>query len=176
MNPPRTRLSTLILQTLLSLLLALPAAATAAPLASTDSTDCLPGDGGDPGTPPCGQTAPASQDDDDKVEQGAGNPINVITGNKYQRETDLPALPGVLGIEIVRHYNSTQAGTNAPLGLLGRGWRLSYETDLYVLGRELHIVQADGKRLIFAPDPADARRHIGTDPMRGAITATHSHG
>ena len=37
---------------------------------------------------------------------GAGNPINVMTGNKYQREDDLPALPGVLGLEIVRHYNS----------------------------------------------------------------------
>ena len=54
------------------------------------------------------------------------------------------ALPGVLGIEIVRHYNSAQAGTDAPLGLLGRGWRLSYETDLYVTGAQLHIVQADG--------------------------------
>ncbi|MES2317827.1 MAG: DUF6531 domain-containing protein [Pseudomonadota bacterium] len=36
-----------------------------------------------------------------------GNPIHVITGNKYQREVDLPALPGVLGLEIVRHYNSS---------------------------------------------------------------------
>ncbi|MFT5589665.1 MAG: hypothetical protein ACI9ZF_001842, partial [Bradyrhizobium sp.] len=26
----------------------------------------------------------------------AGNPINLITGNKYQRDTDLAALPGVL--------------------------------------------------------------------------------
>ncbi|MBW7861493.1 MAG: hypothetical protein KJZ96_08270 [Rhodocyclaceae bacterium] len=43
----------------------------------------------------------------------------MISGNKYQRDTDLPALPGVLGLKIVRHYNSAQRG----LGLVGRGWR-----------------------------------------------------
>lgn len=105
------------------------------PQSSAFDSNCLSIDGGDPAAAhPCGEAPPASQDDPDSVAHGAGNPIDVITGNKYQRETDLPALPGVLGIEIVRHYNSAQAGTDAPLGLLGRGWRLSYETDLYVTG------------------------------------------
>jgi Domain of unknown function (DUF6531) len=36
--------------------------------------------------------------------EAAGNPINVTNGNKYQREVDMPALPGVLGLELVRHY------------------------------------------------------------------------
>ena len=36
---------------------------------------------------------------------GADNPINVVTGNKYQMEVDLPTLPGELGLEIVRHHD-----------------------------------------------------------------------
>ncbi|MDI3491141.1 MAG: hypothetical protein PWP11_2418, partial [Thauera sp.] len=192
MNPPRPLLSTLILRALLGLLLVLPPAASAAastgigqtspvggmsPVSSTTlDPDCLPNDGGNPGANPCGQTAPASQDDNDRVEQGAGNPIDVITGNKYQRETDMPALPGILGLEIVRHYNSAQAGPDAPLGLLGRGWRLSYETDLHVIGQQLHIIQADGRRLVFFRDAGDARRHVGSDPMRGVVTAEGSPG
>lgn len=183
MNLLQPRIAILILCTLL----VLPPAASAAaatgigqaspiggmsPVSTTPlDPDCLPSDGGDPGANPCGQTAPASQDDNDKVEQGAGNPIDVITGNKYQRETDMPALPGILGIEIVRHYNSAQAGPDAPLGLLGRGWRLSYETDLHVIGQQLHIIQADGRRLVFFRDADDARRHVGSDPMRGVVTA-----
>src|SRR5690606_19194521 len=143
------------------------------PQSSAFDSNCLSLDGGDPAAAhPCGEAPPASQDDPDGVAHGAGNPIDVITGNKYQGETDLPALPGVLGIEIVRHYNSAQAGTDAPLGLLGRGWRLSYETDLYVTGAQLHVVQADGTRLVFAPDPAQAGRYRHPDSARGSISAS----
>ena len=143
------------------------------PQSSAFDSNCLSIDGGDPAAAhPCGESPPASQESPDGVAHGAGNPIDVITGNKYQRETDLPALPGVLGIEIVRHYNSAQASTDAPLGLLGRGWRLSYETDLYVTGAQLHVVQADGTRLVFAPDPAEAGHYRHPDPARGAISAS----
>src|SRR5690606_37635758 len=55
---------------------------------------------------PCGDAGPATQPLGDGSGPGAGNPVNVATGNKYQRETDMPALPGVLGLELVRHYNS----------------------------------------------------------------------
>ena len=147
------------------------------PQSSASDPSCITIEGGDPAAAhPCGEQAPASQESPDGVAHGAGNPIDVITGNKYQRETDLPALPGVLGIEIVRHYNSTQAGTDAPLGLLGRGWRLSYETDLHVLGEQLHIVQADGARLVFAPDRAQPGRYHHPDPARGAISASTTAG
>ena len=43
-----------------------------------------------------GDEAPASQPLGVGVNLDAGNPINVINGNKYQREEDLPALPGVV--------------------------------------------------------------------------------
>ncbi|MHB8921466.1 MAG: DUF6531 domain-containing protein [Halothiobacillus sp.] len=85
------------------------------------------GCGASPGGAPCGGSGPAGLGNSSATNQGAGNPINVINGNKYRQETDLPALPGVLGLEIVRYYNSAYAGPN---GILGRGWKLSYETDL----------------------------------------------
>ncbi len=73
---------------------------------------CQPG-GLTPGNPGCAR---------------AGNPLNVMTGNKYQREADVPALPGVLGLELVRHYNSDFSGSSNPVG---RGWRLGYDGWLY---------------------------------------------
>lgn len=44
---------------------------------------------------------------------------------------DMPALPGLLGLEVVRHYNSSYSRAYVPPGLLGRGWLLSYEARLY---------------------------------------------
>ncbi|MFZ5525091.1 MAG: DUF6531 domain-containing protein [Pseudomonadota bacterium] len=105
----------------------------------------------------CGASGPASKNDR-TVNVGGGNPVNVITGNKYQREVDLPALPGVLGLELVRHYNSQFSGVGFPNGIMGRGWKLSYETELHVVGRALQIVQADGARLIFSRDLLDPTR------------------
>ena len=62
----------------------------------------------------------------------------------------MPALPGVLGLEVVRHYNSSYSRAYVPPGLLGRGWLLSYEARLYDHPTNLQIVQADGTRIIFS--------------------------
>ena len=117
-------------------------AAAASPAGSSGGTQSC---GSSTGPTSCSADSPASKSDK-TVDEGGGNPINVITGNKYQREVDLPALPGVLGLELVRHYNSQFSGAGFPNGIMGRGWKLSYETDLYVVGRTLQIVQADGAR------------------------------
>lgn len=77
---------------------------------------------------------------------GAGNPINLATGNKYQKETDLPVNPDAPGIEVVRHYNAQDRRASA----LGPGWVLSYDTRLFQLGSRWQIVQADGSRITFA--------------------------
>ena len=76
----------------------------------------------------------------------AGNPIDVISGNKFQREVDLPALPGVMGLEVVRYYNSHLSGVGSRNGILGRGWRLSYETTLAAIGDTVQVLQADRGR------------------------------
>jgi len=131
-------------------------------------TQCGPGPAGST----CDGSGPAAQGNSSGTNQGAGNPINVITGNKYQQEIDLPALPGVLGLEIVRHYNSSLSGARTPPGSTGRGWKLSYETDLYPIGNTLQIVQADGTRIIFVRDPKNPSQCATNDPARGTLAIT----
>lgn len=127
---------------------------------------CAPGD---PGAV-CNMQQPAAEGDRANLNTGAGNPINIITGNKYQYEVDMPALPGVLGLELVRHYNSAISKPTDANGMIGRGWRLSYETDLFVRGDSIHIMQADGSRLIFNRDPDNPDTCANEDPARGKIT------
>ena len=153
---------------LLAALLLIGAAAQAADTAPAEGatpTQCGPG----PSGAPCDGSGPASLGNSSDTDQGAGNPINVITGNKYQQEVDLPALPGVLGLEIVRHYNSSQSDPRNPPGILGRGWRLSYETDLYAIGNTLQVVQADGTRIIFVRDPTNPSQCATNDRARGTL-------
>jgi hypothetical protein len=131
-------------------------------LLATPAHGCEPGAGG--ATSTCGG-GPASQSNTSGVDVGAGNALNVITGNKYQREVDMPALPGVLGLEIVRHYNSAYSGPKEGNGLIGRGWKLSYETELHAIGRTLQTVQTvttwlyDGARLIEIDHPRQLERY-----------------
>lgn len=134
-------------------------------VAKAQEGGCHPPDGGEPS---CAANGVASQSEAD-AKAAAGNPVNLINGNKYQREEDLPALPGVLGLEIIRHYNSVQAKENAPNGLLGRGWRLSYETELHVIGKTVQILQADGRLLIFTRNPDRPNLCGGSDPAQGTI-------
>ena len=111
----------------------------------------------------------ASLGDQGGANLGASNPVNVISGNKYQREDDLPALPGVLGLEIVRYYNSAYSTPDTAAGIPGRGWKLSYETDLYVVGNMIQIMQADGSRVIFNRDPANRGACSTADPAEGRL-------
>jgi RHS repeat-associated protein len=129
---------------------------------------CGPGLGG----ATCAAPGPAAQGSGPGINVGAGNPINVITGNKYQRETDMPALPGVLGLEIVRHYNSVFSSPTHSNGIVGRGWKLSYETDLYAVNRTIQIVQADGTRLIFSRDQKDPSQCASANPADGTVRIT----
>ncbi|HEY5809432.1 MAG TPA: DUF6765 family protein, partial [Povalibacter sp.] len=83
-----------------------------------------------------------------------GNPIHVVTGNKYQSEADLHSLPGSLPLEFVRHYNSQASGH---AGMMGAGWRHSYEASLRVEGSTLEIWQPDGRHLRFVGSDASDR-------------------
>ena len=80
---------------------------------STTSTPAICEKLAEEGQPACGEEA--------------GNPINVTTGNKYQREVDMPPLPGVLGLELIRNYNSSASRLSDAPSMFGRGWRLSYD-------------------------------------------------
>lgn len=104
--------------------------------------NCGPSQLGEPcsggGLAVLGSTEPA-------LNLGVGNPIHLVTGNKYQKETDLPANPTVFGLEVIRHYNSLDPGSSVS----GRGWKLSYDTRLFKAGGRWQIVQADGSRVQF---------------------------
>lgn len=121
------------------------------------------------GTCSIGTEEPASLPPASSLNVGAGNPINVMSGNKYLREEDMPALPGVLGLEIVRHYNSVHSGVHAPVGIVGRGWKLSYETQLLVASGGMQVVQADGAVSNFSRDVLRPSVATGANPANGAI-------
>ena len=125
---------------------------------------------GSPGGSTCGGAGPAALGNTSNTNLGAGNPINIITGNKYQQEVDMPALPGVLGLEIVRYYNSQYSLPNVPTGVLGHGWKLSYETELYDTAVGIQIVQADGTRVIFQQSKGEPSHCTSTNPANGTVT------
>lgn len=83
-----------------------------------------------------------------------GNPIHVVTGNKYQAETDLAPLPGALGLSFVRHYNSDTA---SHAGVMGAGWRHSYEASLRTSAGAIEILQSDGRIVRFVTTDDRAR-------------------
>ncbi|MBW6496542.1 MAG: RHS repeat protein, partial [Burkholderiaceae bacterium] len=118
----------------------------------------------------CAAAAPAALPDGG-VGSAAGNPIDLVSGNKYQVETDLAPLPGALGLEIRRHYNSSDASS----GAFGPGWRLGYEAHLEDQGERVVIVQADGRRITLecrvsaGGSPAKPRRCRGRSRAQGSV-------
>ena len=117
-----------------------------------------------------GSAATCTPSTGDPACAGAGNPINVMTGNKYQREEDLPALPGLMGIEIVRHYNSLHMG----LGQIGYGWRLGYEINLTANQTSIHISKADGSQTIFNRSVFNPSDCACQDPAQGHVMIYHT--
>ncbi|HEY0878085.1 MAG TPA: DUF2235 domain-containing protein, partial [Zeimonas sp.] len=112
---------------------------------------------------------PASLPPAASAERAAGNPVDVVTGNKYERHVDVAlahpqstslspdgladafGLPqdDTLSLLFARHYNSRSDFALS----LGRGWSHSFETRLARLVRndrvELQLLQADGRRIVF---------------------------
>ncbi|HET7314192.1 DUF6765 family protein [Salinisphaera sp.] len=82
-----------------------------------------------------------------------GNPINVITGNKFERQIDLAGLPGAHGLAFVRYYNSRTAYT----GALGHNWRSNYSLNLVHTAHGIALWQADGRRIDFHFDHHNER-------------------
>lgn len=154
-----------------------PASACAAP-----PPVATPGSGAEPASLP-----------DDGLDRSAGNPVDVVTGNRYQRQVDvlMPhtessalSAEGVaaafglppddsLPLLLARHYNSRSDYALS----LGRGWSHSFDTRLARIVRngrvELQIVQADGRRRVFRPRAAAAGKPSAA-PALGARVYTGS--
>ncbi|UIE42519.1 DUF6531 domain-containing protein [Xanthomonas citri] len=58
-----------------------------------------------------------------------GNPINMFTGNKYERAYDYHDTSGHL--DFSRSYNSTEIRSN-PTTMMGPNWRHSYQRNLLI--------------------------------------------
>lgn len=99
----------------------------------------------------------------------AGNPIHLATGNKYQQDIDLPPNPALRGLELIRHYNAMDARTS----VLGRGWTLSYDTQLHRVASGWQIVQADGGRIAFPDSSLNANKIHQT--VNGTLQYSEGH-
>ena len=120
---------------------------------STTSTPSICEKLAEEGQPACGEEA--------------GNPINVTTGNKFQREVDMPPLPGVLGLELIRHYNSSASRLSDAPSMFGRGWRLSYDWALRFdhanKNETMLLVRGDGTQLALRKNrPSINQSVLGT--------------
>lgn len=96
-----------------------------------------PGPGGPPGgAGPCPPGGPCS---------GAGNPINIANGNKYQREIDIPSR-GEGTLEFSRSYNSALPISEAGIGT---NWTHTYAKRLYPIAGTMKALREDGQVLAF---------------------------
>ena len=103
----------------------------------TVSCDSTSGNNTDPGSAPTPRQADAL----------LGNPINLITGNKYQHESDV-SIPGS-HLGWTRHYNSANA--NYDFGL-GRGWSATFLANLqHARNASAALLQSNGRRVLFGP-------------------------
>lgn len=84
--------------------------------------------------------------------QYVGNPVNMITGNKYQSGLDFRTADSLLMFK--RHYNSINAGFNIGLG---PGWRSTYDVSIEVVSRNtLRLIQSDGRIIQFHRSSAES--------------------
>ncbi len=107
------------------------------------------------------------------VATGAGNPVDLVTGNKYRHEVDLRA-SAIVPFVLARHYNSR----NRFDGPLGIGWSHSFETRIVPTRAakrpELQIIQGDGRRVVFRPDHQHAGQWQATR-LEDGIVIEHRH-
>ena len=78
-----------------------------------------------------------------------GNPINVGTGNKFQREDDYIGV-GHFPLSFARYYNSS---TTAPTGTIGQKWLSTYDRriDSVTSPGLVKVVRHDGRIYTFRP-------------------------
>ena len=86
----------------------------------------------------------------------AGNPVDLINGNKHQTANDLTS-EGPWPFSLNRSYNSQQVyhATQTSLGRFGRGWRTDYDAAAIYRGASattptrIHVVLPDGREAVF---------------------------
>ena len=111
------------------------------------------------GGPACGVEPIGSTGGTTDASRFVANPIDVVTGNKYQHRLDYRAFGSRLAFS--RHYNTAQ--TDVDLGL-GRGWRHDYDVSLARIDETgLRVFQSDGRQIDFELAGVDAALEAGVD-------------
>lgn len=84
-----------------------------------------------------------------------GDPINVTTGNFYVTKKDIQIPSRGIALEIRRYYNSI----DKTYGILGKGWRIGYETSLMNIedSQDILVVYPDGSINIFEYNEKDSK-------------------
>ncbi len=117
---------------------------------------------------------PASAESARQPSVMVGNPINLITGNKYQNDTDIQLSNSRLTWQ--RHYNSA----NAPYDFgLGRGWSATFLATLQTVSTKgATLIQSNGRLVLFKPpenlSPDDASKNLvweAVTPSDGTLYA-----
>ncbi len=113
----------------------------------------------------------------DGVKISVGNPINVLTGNKFQHDTDIQSVGDDYTLGLNRYYNSK----SSQKGTFGIGWRHDYDIQLQDMDEQIDVIQADGRQMHFlkTTTPMDdsnlfITRYIGTTPKLGYLERTQS--
>ncbi|MCF6204219.1 MAG: DUF6531 domain-containing protein [Methylococcaceae bacterium] len=126
------------------------------------------------GKDPCAQTTQSSAvvgstSSSGQTSSSAGNPISVITGDKFQLETDYSSSGGVASLRFKRFYSSLNTVRDSGLG---QGWRHSFDLALTAKadGSVLQIRQSDGRRVIFNRVNVHSKTYRGVAPQDGIVT------
>ncbi|TYQ16022.1 UNVERIFIED_CONTAM: RHS repeat-associated protein [Acetivibrio alkalicellulosi] len=75
----------------------------------------------------------------------AGDPINALTGNFYTVKKDIDIPSTGINIELKRYYNSQDEN----VGIIGRGWRLNFETSIVKDENNIAVIYPEGNINIF---------------------------
>ncbi len=120
----------------------------------------------EPGAAACdsSSTDPGSTSPPTDSRRHVGNPIDVLSGNKYQRGDDYAAFASPLVYS--RHYNTALVLQN--LGL-GKGWRDTYSLRLYGSLGKYTLIQSDGRSLLFDSVADDGITYSTDDANDGKL-------
>ncbi|WP_323012018.1 phospholipase effector Tle1 domain-containing protein [Castellaniella sp.] len=96
-------------------------------------------------TPPCGASSSLGPSPEPRVDTGISNPIQVVSGEKFLRDIDLPE--SILGSSpaFIRLYRSS----NQRSGPLGTGWSLEYDIHLQADADGYTLMLADGRAVHY---------------------------
>ena len=112
--------------------------------AENNTASCIFNSSGSPGGT-CPVTTPTVLSGNSVVSTAVGNPIDALTGNKFQQEHDIQTTGDTYALRLNRYYNSQ----SKQLGIFGYGWRSDYEMQLQDIDGQIDIIQADGRQYHF---------------------------